>query len=191
MRWIVKGMSAESRWVRRLVAAGLVTAIAGVSLTYLTAARATSASVSTPRCRTGALEVWLGIGGGGGQTGGTAYPMEFTNVSSHRCHLYGYPGVSALRNGGQIGSAAQRNAAVAPTTVTLSPGATAHTMLQITDVSALPNCKPVTADELQVYPPGAFSAAEIPFRFKACSATGPRFLSVEVVQKRVGVRGHL
>jgi hypothetical protein len=184
-------MVGDSRWVRRLLAAGLVAAVAAVCLTYLTAAGATSTSLSTPRCRTGALEVWLGIGGGGGQTGGTAYPLEFTNVSSHRCHLYGYPGVSALRNGGRLGSAAQRNAAFAPTTVTLPPGATAHTMLQITDVSALPNCNPVTADELQVYPPGAFSAAEIPFRFKACSAAGPRYLSVEVVQKRVGVPGHL
>jgi hypothetical protein len=147
--------------------------------------------VSTPRCRTSGLEVWLGVGGGGGQTGGIAYPMEFTNVSSHRCHLFGYPGVSAQKNGGQLGSPARRNAAVAPTTVTLSPGATAHTVLQITDVSALANCKPVVADELLVYPPGAVSAADIPFRFKACSATGPRFLSVEVVQKRVGVPGHL
>ncbi len=186
----MRRMGGDSRWARRLVAAGLVAAVAGLSLTYLTAAGADSAS-TTPRCRTNGLEVWLGIGGGGGTTGSIVYPLELTNVTGHRCELFGYPGVSALKNGSQVGSAARRDPAHAATTVTLGPGATAHTQLQITDVSALAGCKPVTADELEVYPPGAFSAAEIPFRFKACSATGPRFLSVQVVQRRVGVPGHL
>ena len=50
--------------------------------------------------------------------------------------------------------------------------------------------RPVTADGLTVYPPGAVSAAQIPFRFRACSAKGPVFLSVTPVQPRVGVPGH-
>ena len=74
--------------------------------------------------------------------------------------------------------------------MTLAAGATAHTVLQIIDVSALPGCKPVTADGLKVYPPGAVTAAQIPFRFRACSAAGPVFLSVQTVQPRVGVPGH-
>jgi len=186
----MRRIGGDSRWARRVCAAGLVAAVAGLSLTYLTAAGADSASTTTPRCSTGGLEVWLGIGGGG-TTGSIVYPLELTNVTGHRCHLYGYPGVSALKNGSQVASAARRNPAHAAATVTLGPGATAHTQLQITDVSALAGCKPVTADEREVYPPGAFNAAEIPFRFRTCSATGPRFLSVQVVQRRVGVPGHL
>jgi len=46
------------------------------------------------------------------------------------------------------------------------------------------------ANGLTVYPPGAFTAAQIPFRFRACSAAGPAFLSVQVVLPRVGVPGH-
>jgi hypothetical protein len=65
-------------------------------------------------------------------------------------------------------------------------------VLQIADVSAFPasNCKPVAAGGLTVYPPGAVNAAQIPFRFRACSAKGPRFLEVEPVQPRVGIPGH-
>jgi hypothetical protein len=75
--------------------------------------------------------------------------------------------------------------------VTLRNRATAHSFLQITDVSAFPpaSCSAVTADGLTVYPPGARTAADIPFRFRACSATGPVFLSVQTVRPRVGIPG--
>jgi hypothetical protein len=67
----------------------------------------TSAPNSHPECTTAALEVWLGIGVGGGAMGSTYYPMEFTNVSAHACNLTGYPGVSAY-GGGHSGSPASR-----------------------------------------------------------------------------------
>lgn len=186
----MKQVLGKSRAARRLIAAGLVAAVTGVVLTSWTAAGAQTASVTTPRCSTRGLEVWLGVGAGGGQAGSTNYPMEFTNTSGQSCHLYGYPGVSAELAGHQVGSPARRNNAVAPQTVTLAAGATAHAVLQITDVSALPGCKPVTAAGLRVYPPGAFTAANIPFRFRACSVAGPVFLSIQVVQPRIGVPGH-
>lgn len=150
------------------------------------------AAAATPRCTTGALEVWLGVGGGGGQAGSISYPLELTNVSGHACHLYGFPGVSAETAGHQAGSAARRNHSAPEQTVTLRAGATAHTVLRITDVSAFPaaSCRPVTADGLRVYAPGATNPASIPFRFRACSAKGPVFLSVTPVQPRVGVPGH-
>ena len=189
----MKRVLGKSRAARRLLAAGVVAGVAGVALTSWTAAgaqTAQTASSSTPRCSTRGLEVWLGVGPGGAQAGSTSYPMEVTNTSGQRCHLYGYPGVSAELAGHQVGSAARRDPAVAPQTVTLAAGATAHTVLRIIDVSALPGCKPVTAAGLKVYPPGAFSAVEIPFRFRACSVAGPVFLSVQAVQPRVGVPGH-
>lgn len=171
----------------------LLAAAASVMLTSSsTAAGAPTALVTTPRCTTPQLAVWLGLGAGGAQAGSTSYPLEFTNLSGHTCHLYGFPGVSAYAGGSQLGSAAHRNPSGPEQTVTLAAGASAHAMLQITDVSAFPPamCRPVTADGLKVYPPGAFTAAEIPFRFSACSATGPVFLSIAPTQPRVGVPGH-
>ncbi|HEU0193964.1 MAG TPA: DUF4232 domain-containing protein [Gaiellales bacterium] len=181
----------KPRAPRRLLAAGAAAAaVVVVSMTYLTTAGAQTGAAATPRCQTRDLAVWLGLGAGGAQAGSASYPLELTNVSGRRCQLYGYPGVSALVNGKQAGSPAARDHAVASTTVTLAAGATAHTLLRITDVSALPGCTPVTAQELRVYPPGAVTPAEIAFRFRACSSAGPRYLSVQAVQPRVGVPGH-
>jgi hypothetical protein len=75
--------------------------------------------------------------------------------------------------------------------VNLKPGATAHTVIQIVDVANFPaaRCKPAEASGLRVYPPGQFEAAEIPFSFRACSAKGPVFLSVQPIQPGVGIPG--
>jgi hypothetical protein len=177
-------MHGTRRWV---VGGLLAVAAAGVALTSLTTA---GAATTTPRCGARALEVWIGVGNGGGQAGGIAYPLEFTNVTDHACHLEGFPGVSAEVAGHQVGSAAERDHSVAPQLVTIAAGRTAHAMLTITDVSALPGCNPVTADGLTVYPPNAFNAANVPYKFRACSTAGPSFLSVQVVEPRVGVPGH-
>jgi hypothetical protein len=177
----------RARWA--LLPIALLVAAAGVALAASTAA---GAQATTPRCVQSGLEVWLGVGNGGAQTGSIVYPMEFTNVSGHSCELTGYPGVSAWASGHQLGSAAGRDHSVPVTTVTLAAGATLHTLLQITDVSSFPatSCHPVTATSLTVYPPGAFTAADIPFRFAACSTAGPVYLHVQAVQPRVGVPGH-
>ena len=166
--------------------------LALVTGALVTGSTPAGAAAATPRCTTAALEVWLGVGGGGGQGGIVSYPMELTNVSGHACHLFGFPGVSAEAAGHQLGTAARRDHSAPEQTVTLRAGATAHTVLRIMDVSAFPaaTCRPVAADGLTVYPPGAVTAAQIPFRFRACSAKGPVFLSVTPVQPRVGVPGH-
>ncbi len=180
--------SKPARWVLSgTLLAGIACAVLAASAT----AGAQTAASTTPRCKTPGLSVWLGVGSGGGQAGGIVYPLEFTNVSGHTCQLYGFPGVSAERAGNQLGSAAGRDHAVPARTVTLRNRATAHTFLQITDVSAFPpaSCNAVTADGITVYPPGARTAAEIPFRFRACSSKGPVFLSVKTVQPRVGIPG--
>src|SRR6476661_2158287 len=176
-RWVLSGM----------VLAGIAGAVLAASAT----AGAQTTASTTPRCKTRGLSVWLGVGSGGGQAGGIVYPLEFTNVSGHTCQLYGFPGVSAERAGGQVGSAAGRDHSLPARAVTLRNRATAHAFLQITDVSAFPpaTCNAVTADGITVYPPGARTAAEIPFRFRACSAKGPVFLSVKTVQPRVGIPG--
>jgi hypothetical protein len=148
-------------------------------------------SSSAPRCATSGMEVWLGLGEGGAAAGSIYYPIEFTNVSAHICRLFGFPGVSAYSDGHQVGSPAQRSHSVPERSVTLAPGSTAHTTLQIVDVSNFPaaSCKPLTAAELKVYPPDDFAAAYIPFSLRACSATGTIFLSVQPIQAGVGVPG--
>lgn len=117
--------------------------------------------------------------------------MEFTNVSGHACREYGYPGVSAW-DGHQDGSPAQRSQAGSEQTVTLAPGATAHTVLQITDVGNVPQrrCQPVTAAALKVYPPDEFTSTQIPFSFRACGRVGPTFLSITPIQPGIGVPGY-
>jgi hypothetical protein len=149
-----------------------------------------AAAVRTQTCATSGLAVWIGIGEGGAAAGSTYDPLEFTNISNHRCRLSGFPGVSAVA-GRQLGSPAGRNRAHPTYTVTLAAGATAHTVLQIVDVGNFPaaKCKPAEATGLRVYPPGQFAAAEIPFSFRACSAKGPIFLSVQPIQLGVGIPG--
>jgi len=180
--------SKPARWV---LSGTLLAGIACAGLAASATAGAQTAASTTPRCKTPGLEVWLGVGAGGGQAGSIVYPVEFTNVSGRTCRLDGFPGVSAEVAGRQVGSAAGRDHSLPARTVTLRNGATAHTFVQITDVSAFSpaSCKAVTAGGLTVYPPGAFTAAQIPFRFRACSAKGPVFLSVRTVQPKVGIPG--
>ena len=184
--------------VAGLVLAGAALAAAAalpaVTATAAPAAQARTTSAGIPRCATSGLEVWLGVGAGGAAAGSTYYPMEFTNVSGHTCHLFGYPGVSARYQGHQAGSPARwvRSPFSAKRTVTLGPGATAHTVLQITSVANIPpaRCRPVTATDLRVYPPGRFTAADIPFSFRACSVKGPVFMRVQYLQPGAGIPGH-
>jgi hypothetical protein len=149
-----------------------------------------SSSEMTPACSTSRLEVWIGLGEGGAAAGSTYFPLEFSNTSNQRCRLFGFPGVSAVSSR-QLGSAADRNRSRPTYHVTLLPGATAHTVLRIANVENFPSgkCKPAEASSLRVYPPGQFTAAEIPFSFRACSAKGPIFLSVEPIQPGLGVPG--
>jgi hypothetical protein len=130
--------------------------------------------------------VWLGLGLGGGTAGTSYYPLEFSNVGSRACTLYGYPGVSAYRGAlAQVGSAAARNV-LAHRTVVLPPGATAHATIGIHDWGALCT-RSVAADGLRVYPPGQRTAHTIRYPFKACAHRG--VLVVGPVVAGVGIPG--
>ena len=154
------------------------------------AARPAAAAIP-PRCGTGALTAWLGIPGDG-YAGGAYYQLELSNTSGHACTLYGYPGVSALAPGGhQLGRAAGRGPASANRLVTLGRGATAHVLLQITDVANFPpaSCGETTAVALRVYPPGATRSLEVPFTFQACGQSGPVYLHVGTTKAGTGIPG--
>lgn len=162
-----------------------------ISLAALTlVGSASGRASSTPTCSTSQLSVWLGIGDNGAAAGSRYYPLELTNVSHHRCRLFGFPGVSAVGRR-RLGSPAERNRETPPRAVILDPGTSAHTVVQIADVAnfSAAKCKPATASFLRVYPPDQRAAADIPFRFRACSKRGPIFLSVQPIQPGVGVPG--
>lgn len=145
------------------------------------------ASAVAPRCTTAHLEIWLGLGEGGGTAGSIYYPLELSNVGHGACTLNGYPGVSAEgAGGGQVGPAASRNGQHHGT-VTLAAGTTAHAILRVLDAGAL--CShPVTADGLKVFPPGATRSESVPFSFAACAHRG--VLVVGPVRAGVGIPGH-
>jgi hypothetical protein len=113
-------------------------------------------------------------------------------VSSHTCTLFGFPGVSAVGLGGtQRGSPATRDHTDPTNLVTLSPGATAHVLLKITDVGAFPPsaCEPANAIGLRVYPPNDTAATIVGFSFQACAKSGPVFLTVRTTVAGTGIPG--
>ncbi|HEY6524908.1 MAG TPA: DUF4232 domain-containing protein [Solirubrobacteraceae bacterium] len=176
------------RLPRGLAALGAIAA-AGVALSLAggPAAAATSASAAaTPACQTGGLVVWVNTQGNG--TAGTIfYTLNFTNLSGHSCTLRGFPGVSAVNlHGKTLGKAAARVSGQAVKNVTLTNGHTAHAVLGIVDIGALPTttCPPTTAAGLRVFPPNQKASKVIPFPFPACGGTGgPAFLRIRPVTK--------
>jgi hypothetical protein len=182
-------MSLTSQPVRPRSVAVVVCCVAALVMTAANSAGASTpgaAAASAPRCTTAHLEMWLGLGLGGGTAGSTFYPLELSNVGHSACTLNGFPGVSAVGSGGgQLGPAASRNGQHHGT-VTLAPGATAHAILRVVDAGAV-CASPVTASGLKVFPPGARRSESIPFSFSACAHRG--VLIVGPVRAGVGIPG--
>ena len=172
-------------WLQVLIGCGAVALVVAVAGAPGAAGRIGS-SAAASRCTGSNTRAWLGLGLGGGTAGSIYYPLEFSNVGRHSCTLTGYPGVSAFRDGAQVGPAASRNGQ-RHGTVTLSPGATAHAILRIVDWGALCSTE-VVADGLRVYPPGQSSYEPIPFSFGACAHRG--VLIVGPVRAGVGIPGY-
>jgi Protein of unknown function (DUF4232) len=183
-------MTRYGRMAWHVIALAAFAGTAALAVT-LTSAPEHATPVSEPTraaCATSGLEARLGEGR---TASGVYYALEFTNVSSRACSLYGYPGVSAYAGTHQIGSAAALDTSVRPRTVMLAPGATAHSVLHVagTGYFRAADCGQVTAPELRVFPPDQLRAALVPFRLPACLRRGPEFLSVQAVQARAGIQG--
>ncbi len=176
------------RLIRGLVVLSAVAAAAAVlSLAGSPAGAAVPASgAATPSCQTAGLVVWINTQGNG--TAGTIfYTLNFTNLSGHPCLLHGFPGVSAVNlRGRTLGKAAGRDSGQTVRTVTLTNGHTAHAVLGIVDIGALPptTCPPTTAAGLRVFPPNQTASKVIPFPFPACGRSGgPGFLRIRPVTR--------
>src|ERR1700728_529125 len=88
-----------------------------------------TAAGGPPACATADLKATAGVAQG---AAGSVYQViDFTNIGTASCSLYGYPGI-ALAGGSpvsQIGMAASRSPQAGPALVTLKPGAVANTLL--------------------------------------------------------------
>jgi Protein of unknown function (DUF4232) len=175
----------SQRLPRGLIALSAVTA-AIIALCIVGAPAGAVTPAAPPSCQTGGLVVWINTQSNG--TAGTIfYTLNFTNLSGHACMLRGYPGVSAVNlKGGTLGHPASRESGQIVKTVALTAGHTAHAVLGIVDIGALPTttCPPTTAAGLRVFPPNQKASKVIPFPFPACGRTGgPAFLRIRPVTK--------
>ncbi len=174
------------------VAAGVVAAGAAA---MPAPALAASASQSLPNhpvihrvapCRANSTRIWLGLGPGGGTAGTTFYPLEFSNIGRRTCSLFGFPGVSAVIKGKQVGGAAIRSGR--KRLVVLRPGQTAHAILGIVDAGAIGGCHQRSGASLRVFAPNQQGSTIIPsFTFTACSNRS--VLRIRSVNFGVGIPG--
>jgi len=107
------------------------------------------------------------------------------------CAAVVIPTTALAASGSPAKPAAGRGPASANRLVTLGRGATAHVLLQITDVASFPpaSCGETTAVALRVYPPGATRSLEVPFTFQACGQSGPVYLHVGTTKGGTGIPG--
>ena len=141
-----------------------------------------------PGCATRDLKATVGVAQG---AAGSVYQViDFTNIGTASCSLYGYPGI-ALAGGSpvtQIGMAASRSPQAGPALVTLKPGDVANTLLRITQAQNYPTskCSPMASTYLQIYPPNQTTPIYLGYKSTGCSATGVNLLTVSVVQSGAG-----
>jgi hypothetical protein len=208
-------MTASPRTARQAIAGAALTCIAALAAACGTsspsAAPATTATTASPApsastaaasttpaatpaaaagpaaCPTRSLKAKIGISQG---TAGSVYTViDFTNIGTVTCTLYGYPGVSLA--GGtpvkQIGLAAAESKITPRTLVTLAPGAVANALLQIVDAGNFPaaKCGMVTARYLQIFPPNQTTPIYLSFTSPTCSKP-VQTLNVSVVVAGAG-----
>lgn len=168
-------------------ACAAVVMAAGIGTAASAATPAHARSSAIPKCTAADLGVWVASDQSSGTAGSIYYPMEFTNLSSGTCYLYGHAGVSAVNAAGhQLGQAARWNPGTS-SVVNLAPGATAHAMLQYEVVQVSPGCHPANAAELRIYPPDQTSSTHAFWDLASCT-TGPVYMAVGVIQPGVGTR---
>lgn len=170
------------RLTRRLTAAAAVAITACAISSSAYAATASPAENATSLCTVASLHTWVATGLRTESAGITYYPLEFTNTSRSVCSLSGFPVVSAIsKTGSQLGSTAGRGTQLVVPLVILAPDQTAHTILAYRGrmVSAGGRCGSVgAAAKLRVYLAGLKGAAYPALSFRACSHTGPVYLTV-------------
>src|SRR5215471_8773721 len=165
------------------------TSSAAPATSFASAGSASSAAVNQntgggpPGCASRDLKATVGIAQG---AAGSVYQViDFTNIGTSSCSLYGYPGV-ALAGGSpvtQIGAPASRSTASAPKLLTLAAGATANALVQITEAENYPasKCGPTPSTYMQIYPPNQTTPIYLAYKSMGCSSTKVKLLTVSVM----------
>jgi len=172
---------------RRTVAAAAAALGLGIgSAVWASSASAAPAAPSAipPVCTSADLAVWVNYDAVSGAAGTWYYPLEFTNVTSHTCRTWGYPGVSAIgANGKQLGSPAARNQLYPAAWVNIPAGGTAHALFAYGNAEVTTSgCQPATASVIKVFPPDSFTADHAFFDLSACTVPGHVYLRVSVIR---------
>lgn len=89
--------------------------------------------------------------------------LQFTNTRTTACVLEGYPSVTLLRNGKQIGTASQP-ATPATSRRTVGPGETVQS-----DLSDFTTCQAPLSDTIRVVVPGSTQVYSRPLQLRACT----------------------
>lgn len=150
-----------------------------------------TAAGGPPGCATRDLKATVGVAQG---AAGSVYQViDFTNIGTASCSLYGYPGI-ALAGGSpvtQIGMAASRSPQAGPALVTLKPGAVANTLLRITEAQNYPTskCSPMASTYLQIYPPNQTTPIYLAYSSTGCTSMSVNLLMIGVVQTGAGSNG--
>jgi hypothetical protein len=119
--------------------------------------------VGPPGCPTAALSIT--VLRASGAAGHQFASLVFTNKSTARCSLTGFPGVVLLKSGSILGNPANR-AAKPITPVALQPGATATALL-----SNDSTCNADNSDQVQVIAPNQTEKTLLPLRMRGCPLT--------------------
>lgn len=145
---------------------------------------APTASAAVKACNASKLVVWAGEEPGGGTAGSVFYRIEFTNLGSGTCSLFGFPIVAALNlNGKQVGAPATHMPGKKVKAVKIAQGQTATAQLRIVEAGNFsPNeCKPTWAAGLRIGVPGGLGTKFAPLAFQTCALTSAQILSVGAV----------
>jgi hypothetical protein len=99
---------------------------------------------------------------GGAVAGQEIALITFTNTSTTKCAMVGYPGVSLRLRNALLGKPAERSI-VKPKAMSLAPGASAEAM--ITDFSS---CQAPVSDTVRVYAPDQTAFVDKPLELRGC-----------------------
>lgn len=131
-----------------------------------------------------ASQLDVSLSSGGAAAGSSYTRLVFTNTGASQCTLTGFPGVSLVQHqgGAPIGAPADR---LGPSrSVTLAPGASARSALQIVDAQNFPTdrCGQTPAKGVVVYPPNETASVFLPDDLLGCADQSVQILHVQAVR---------
>jgi hypothetical protein len=158
---------------------------------FVAAALLAAAVIATPAagaaakaCSASNLVVWAGEEPGGGTAGSVYYRIEFTNLGSSTCSLFGFPIVASVNlQGKQVGAPATHMPGKKAKAVQIKQGQTASAQLRIVEAGnySPSECKPTWAAGLKIGIPGGLGTKTAPLAFETCAKTSVQIISVGAV----------